>query len=195
MNFDQILKNISRQITLDPAECEFFTSLLERKFILKKNYLTRTNEICRYDYFVISGCLKVCYTDRKGVECIIKFAVENWWVVDLASFLNYTASFYYIQAIEDTELFRLSRTNYDLLHQKIPAFQKFSNERWQTGFIALQQRIIQNLSLTAEERYRNFQQKYPNLEQRISQKLIAAYLGITPEFFSMMRKKQATIHS
>jgi len=172
-----ILEYISRQIALDPAEREFFASLLERKSISKKDYLIRTSEICRYDYFVTSGCLKVCYINRKGVECIIKFAIENWWVVD------------------DTELFRLSRTNYDLLHQKIPAFQKFSKERWQAGFIALQQRIIQNLSLTAEERYWNFRQKYPNLEQRISQKLIAAYLGITPEFFSMMRKKHLTIHS
>jgi len=190
-----ILEYISRQIALDPAEREFFASLLERKSISKKDYLIRTSEICRYDYFVISGCLKVCYINRKGVECIIKFAIENWWVVDLDSFLNYKPSFYYIQAVEDTELFRLSRTNYDLLHQKIPAFQKFSKERWQAGFIALQQRIIQNLSLTAEERYWNFRQKYPNLEQRISQKLIAAYLGITPEFFSMMRKKHLTIHS
>lgn len=195
MNFDLILKYVSLRITLNPEEREFFTSLLEMKSVAKKEYLLRTNEICRYDYFVRSGCLKVCYINRKGIECIIKFAVENWWVVDLDSFLNYKPSFYYIQAVEDTELFRLSRLNFDLLHQKIPAFQKFSNERWQTGFIALQYRIIQNLSLTAEESYRNFQEKYPNLEQRISQKLIAAYLGVTPEFFSTMRKRHLAVYS
>jgi CRP-like cAMP-binding protein len=112
-------------------------------------------------------------------------------VVDLDSFLNYKPSFYYIQAIEDTTLFQLSRSNYHLLHQRIPEFEKFSNKRWQDGFIALQQRIIQNLSLTAEERYRHFTNKYPGLDLRISQKLIAAYLGISPEFLSVLRKKRA----
>ncbi|MES1216070.1 MAG: Crp/Fnr family transcriptional regulator [Bacteroidota bacterium] len=192
MNTDLIISNISQHIRLSATELDLFTSLLEPHFVSKKEFLIRTGDICRYDYFVNSGCLKVCYTDDKGVECVIKFAIENWWVVDLNSFLNQSPSFYYIQAVEYTELFRISKSNYDLLHREVPAIQKFSSERWQHGFIALQQRIIQNLSLTAEERYSHFKQKYPNLEQRIPQKLVAAYLGITPEFLSMLRKKWAT---
>lgn len=195
MSFDLIISNISHQLKLAPAALDFFISLLEEKSICKKDYLIRTGDICRYDYFVNKGCLKVCYTDKKGVECIIKFAIENWWVVDLDSFLHHKPSFYYIQAVENTEVFQLSKSNYDLLHQQIPDFQKFSNERWQNGFIALQQRIIQNLSLTAEERYMHFKEKYPGLEQRIPQKLTAAYLGVTPEFLSVLRKKWATSFS
>jgi len=192
MNFDLIISNITRHTPLEPGEINFFTSLLEPGQLLRKDWLVRTGDICRYDYFVNKGCLKVCYTNEKGTESVIKFATENWWVVDLDSFLNHTPSFYYIQAVEDTDYFQLSKSNYDLVHRKIPAFQKFSNERWQNGFIALQQRIIQSLSLTAEERYSHFLNKYPGLDQRISQRLIAAYLGITPEFLSMLRKKWAT---
>lgn len=192
MSYDLIIENISKTANLTEEEKGFFTSLLEPYSLSKKEFLIRNGDICRYDYFVNRGCLKVCYTDNKGVECVIKFAIEKWWVVDLNSFLHQSPSYYYIQAVEDTELFRLSKSNYDLLHREVPAMQKFSSERWQNGFIALQQRIIQNLSLTAEERYSHFKQKYPNLEQRISQKLIAAYLGITPEFLSMLRKKWAT---
>ncbi|NUM79810.1 Crp/Fnr family transcriptional regulator, partial [bacterium] len=157
--------------------------------VRKKDFLLMNGDICRYDYFVTSGCLKVCYTDENGSEFIVKFALENWWVVDLDSFLNGTPSLFYIQAIEDSEVLQISKKNYDALHQKIPAFQKFSNERWQNGFIALQHRIMHDQSLTAEERYERFKEKYPTLEQRIPQKLIAAYLGITPEFLSMLRKK------
>lgn len=171
---------------------DFVISLLEHRAIKKKELLIRSGDVCRYDYFVNNGCLKVCYLDNKDAECIIKFAVENWWVVDLDSFLHRKPSFYYIQAVEDTQLFQLSKSNYDLLHREIPVFHKFSSERWQNGFIALQQRIIQNLSLTAEERYYHFKEKYPDLETRISQKLIAAYLGITPEFLSVLRKKWST---
>jgi len=195
MYFDLIISNISKHVKLDASQTNFFLSLLEPKEIGKKEYLIRTGDICRYDYFVNKGCLKVCYNDEKGVECVIKFAIENWWVVDLDSFLHHKPSFYYIQAVEDTALFQLSKSNYDLLHRQIPAFQQFSNHRWQAGFIALQQRIIQNQSLTAEERYFHFKEKYPDLDQRISQKLVAAYLGITPEFLSVLRKKWASTFS
>jgi len=187
-----IISNISQQVQAGTETMDFFVSLLEPKSIAKKEYLVRTGDICRYDYFINKGCVKVCYTDKKGVECIVKFAIENWWVVDLESFLHHTPSFYYIQAVEDTDLFQLSKCNYDLLHRKYPVFQQFSNDRWQKGFIALQQRIIQNLSLTAEEKYKHFREKYPSLEQRIPQKLTAAYVGVTPEFLSVLRRRWAT---
>ena len=192
MSKELIISNISHHIHLTPTETEFLLSLLELKTLTKKQFLLRLGEICRFDNFIVKGCVKVCYIDEKGTECIIKFAPENWWVVDLDSFLNSKPAFYYIQAIEETEVYQLSRSNHDLLYKSIPQFQKFSNERWQNGFIALQQRIMQNLSLTAEERYQHFIRKYPGLEQRIPQKLIASYLGITPEFLSMLRKKWAT---
>lgn len=187
-----LFSHISRYINLLPEEVELFNSVLEKRSVPKKEYLLQQGHICRYDSFITKGCVKVCYTDEKGTECIIKFAPEDCWVIDLDSFLNHKPSFYYIQAIEDTELFQISLSNYQLLHKTIPAFQKFSSERWQNGFIALQQRIMQNLSMSAEGRYQHFKNKYPGLEQRIPQKLIASYLGITPEFLSMLRKKWAS---
>ena len=187
-----IIENISKYIRLRPSESEFVISLMEKRTVARKQYLLRTGEICRYDYFIAKGCVKVCYSDEKGIECIIKFAPENWWVIDLDSFLNGKPSLFYIQTIENVELYQLSRSNYELLNRNLPQFQKFSNERWQQGFISLQQRIMQNLSMTAEERYHQFINKYPGLEQRIPLKLIASYLGITPEFLSMLRKKWAT---
>lgn len=188
----QILDSLERNFFLSQKERSLFMSLLEHRQLQKRDYLLRIGEICRHDSFVLKGCLKVCYNDEKGVEKIIKFAPENWWVVDIDSFLHAKPSFYYIQALEDCELYQLSRSNYHRLHEEIPAFQKFSHQRWQNGFIALQQRILQSQSMTAEERFEHFLQKYPGLDQRIPQKLIAAYLGITPEFLSMLRRKWAS---
>src|ERR1044072_89898 len=112
MSFELILKNLLEQVNITDSECDLFTSLLEAKTLMKKEYLVRTGEICRYDYFVNKGCLKVCYHDEKGSECVIKFAIENWWVVDLDSFLNHKPAFYYIQAVKDTEVLRISKSNY-----------------------------------------------------------------------------------
>ena len=95
----------------------------------------------------------------------------------------------YIQAIEDTEYFRLSQSSYRLLYKAVPQFEKFSIEHWRNGFIALHQRIMQNLSMSAEERYQLFKNKYPGLEQRIPQKLVASYLGVTPELMGKLRSK------
>jgi CRP-like cAMP-binding protein len=191
MDEQLILAHVSAHIPLTDAEATFFLSLLHTTTLTRKQFLLHPKEICRFDYFINRGCVKVCYIDEKGAECIVKFAPENWWVTDLDSFLHNEPSFFYIQAIEPTEVLQLSRSGYELLYREIPQFQQFSNKRWQQGFIALQQRIMQNLSMTAEERYHQFTHKYPGLEQRISQKLVAAYLGITPEFLSTLRKKWA----
>jgi len=192
MKVDSILSSMSRYAHFSPSEIELFISVLEKKTVRKKDFLIRTGEICRYDYFVNKGCLKICYANDKGTECVTKFAIENWWVVEIESFLNTTPSFFYHQAVEDTELLGISKTNHYLLIDQIPAYQKFTLERWQNGFIALQNRFIQNNSFTAEEKYDRFKQKYPGLDQRISLRLTASYLGITPEFLSVLRKRQVS---
>ena len=193
MYCDSLLRHLSKYIQLSGKEKDFLLSLIEVRTIPRKGYLLRKGDICRHDYYIASGLVKVCYIDDKGEECIIKFAHEDWWVVDLDSFLHAKPSFYYMQAIEDTEVFQISKANWELLLAGIPELYKFSCQRWQAGFIALQQRVMQNLSFSAEVRYQHFREKYPGLEQRVSQKLIAAYLGITPVFLSMLRKRWAEI--
>jgi len=167
--------------------------MLEVKTFRRRSFLLKRGDVCRHDYYISAGLVKVCYLDQNGEECIIKFAPEDYWVVDLDSFMHGKPAYYYIQAVEDTEVYQISKTNYDLLLSGVPPFYKFSSDRWQAGFIALQQRLMQNLSHTAEERYQHFRQKYPGLELRIPQKLIASYLGITPVFLSMLRRKWATV--
>lgn len=193
MWYDPIAAHVASRISLTTEQMELFLSLLEVKRIRKKEYLLRKGDICRYDFYITSGLVKVCYIDENGNECIIKFAPEDWWVVDLDSFLHCKPAFYYMQAIEDTEVYQLSKAHYEQLLSAVPQFYKFSSERWQAGFIALQQRLMQNLSLPAEVRYQHFKEKYPGLEQRVSQKQVAAYLGITPEFLSMLRRRWAAI--
>jgi len=195
MNHQFILSHLSKHISLTSNEVSLFKSVLRHKIVRKKEFLLTAGGICSSDFFVNKGCLKICYANEKGLECIIEFALENCWVVDLDSFLNCKSSIYYIQAIEDTELVGISKSDYELLHKEIPTFYKFTSQRWQQGSIDLHQRTMLNLSQTAEERYNHFREKYPYLENRIPQKLIAAYLGITPEFFSMLKKRWIPVFS
>ncbi|MEJ1240279.1 Crp/Fnr family transcriptional regulator [Chryseolinea sp. T2] len=190
MNFESIVQNVARHIDLTTDEIKWFTSILEQKTFRKKEYALRANEVCRFQTYVVKGCLKITFTDKDGTENVAKFAIEDWWAFDLQSFMTQTPALYSIQAIEETESFQISRSNYDLLHESIPKFEKFSRIMFQNSYIQLQSRMTQNLFATGEEKYSHFNEKYPGLELRIPQKEIAAYLGITPEFLSMLRKKR-----
>ena len=122
----------------------------------------------------------------------IFFAPEEWWVGDLYSFLTETPAKYNVEAIEDAAIFQISKSNLELLYINVPKFERLFRILFQNAFVAQLERIDTTLSLTAEEKYFRFREKYPLLEQRLPQKQIAAFLGFSPEFLSMIRKKMLT---
>lgn len=191
IDFDLILQNVSKHIQLEKAEEEFFLSLLKHKSIKRKDYLLREGELCKAESFIINGCLRTYTIDNNGFEHIVMFGIEDWWVGDLFSFLTKTPTSYFIDALEDTEVLQISKTDLDKLYEKVPKFERFFRIIIQNAFIAQQIRINQNLSYTAEQRYLDFIERYPSLAQRLPQKQVAAYLGITPVFLSMLRRKLA----
>jgi CRP-like cAMP-binding protein len=192
MPYELILQNISRFISLDKTEADYFVSLLQSKKIKKNGFLLKPGEICRYENFITKGCMRTYTVDNNGFEHILMFGIEDWWVGDLYSFLTRTPATYFIDALEETELLQISKVNLDKLYNKVPKFERFFRHILQNAFIAQQQRINQNLSFTAGQRYLQFVKQYPNLEQRLSQKQVAAYLGMTPEFLSVLRRKLAS---
>jgi len=191
MNTDLILQHVSRHIQLDKTEADFFVSLLRHQTIPKKGFLLKTGEVCKTENFIVKGCMRIYTIDENGFEHIVLFGIENWWVGDLYSFLTQKPSVYYIDALEDTQVLQITKTDLDLLYERVPKFERFFRLIIQNAYIAHQQRIDQNLSAPAELRYIQFMEKYPAFVQRIPQKQIAAYLGITPEFLSMLRRKLA----
>lgn len=192
MNTDLILRNISRHIQLDQDETDFFKSILQVKRLKRKEFLLKPGEISRTENYINKGCLRTYTVDGNGVEHILMFATEDWWTGDLHSFLTQSPATYFVEALEDTEVMQYTKENLEKLLIQVPKFERFYRIALQKSVIALHQRISQNLSHSAEERYLNFLKKYPHLQERLSQKQIAAYLGITPIFLSMLRKKMAT---
>ncbi len=189
MDHSAILKNIAKHITLDEKEIARFTSLLSYREVKKKESLLREGERCRNINYVQSGVLRAYYIDKEGNESIIMFAINDWWVTDIYSFTTGHPAVMHIDALETSTVFQLPKNDLETLFVEIPAFERFFRIIMQNSYIREQLRSIQNLSLSAEERYLNFTQKYPDFMQRISQKQIASYLGITPEFLSVIRSK------
>ncbi|WP_184547909.1 Crp/Fnr family transcriptional regulator [Mucilaginibacter sp. FT3.2] len=189
--YQLIFANFAMHVTLDIAETELIKAKLQYKVVKRKTELLRVGAICRNIYFVNKGCLRTFNTDNEGLEHNIMFCPENWWAVDIASFAGQTPAFYTISALEETEVFYLSYSILEELYAQVPKLERFFRILTQNGFYLYQQRITSNLSKSAEERYELFQQQYPQLEQRIAQKQIASYLGITPVFLSMIRKRNS----
>lgn len=187
--FDLILSNIAKHVNLTNAETKAFLTFLQPKTIKRKAILLSAGDVCKAIYFVSNGCLRIYHTDEGGTDHVSLFAPEDWWAVDMYSFYTKTPAFYAIDALEDTEVLQLTEHNLEQLYLQIPKFERFFRILFQNGFIMYQQRITLSQSLTAEERYARFNELYPHLEQRIAQKQIASYLGITPVFLSMLRRK------
>jgi len=165
--------------------------MLNKKSLSRKLLLLRQDQLCRSIYFVDKGALRTYHCDKSGRESTVMFAVNDWWVTDMPCFISGQPSMVFIEAIEDSEIFELSKANFDLLFEKIPLFERFFRILMQNAYIREQLRIIQNLSLTAEERYDKFMDKYPQISKLVTQKQIASYLGITPEFLSAIRKNKS----
>jgi CRP-like cAMP-binding protein len=184
---DLILNNISGYIHLDEKEKAFFVSLLKPMKLKRKQMLLEEGEICRFSSFVINGCLRGFSVDENGFEHVLNFAPQNWWIADMYSLITQKPGVLNIDALEDTEILTLSKVNQEELYVKVPVFERFFRIIIENSLVTYQQRLLDNLSLTAEERYNNFCKRYPTLITRLPSKQIAAYIGVTPEFFSKMK--------
>jgi CRP-like cAMP-binding protein len=188
---DLIFKNISRHIDLDIEEKNYFISLIAFKEISRKTVLLKEGQACRYLNYVHSGALRAYCMDNEGKESTIMFAVADWWVTDMFCFLHDKPAMMYIEAIEDSCIFQLSKEHLEKLFYKAPKFEKFFRILFQNAYTREQLRVIETLSLSAEKRYDNFLIKYPHIVKQVTQKQIASYLGITPEFLSAIRKNKS----
>ena len=191
MTHELVLKNISKHIDLNDEEIAFFISLLKCEEIPKKHFILKEGQICKAISFVHAGTLRAYYIDKDGRESTIMFAVADWWITDMFCFINQQPAMLHIEAVENSVIFQLQKNDLDKLYIQIPKFEKFFRIMMQNAYIREQLRVIQNLSLSAEERYNNFLTKYPQIVKQVTQKQIASYLGITPEFLSAIRANKA----
>ena len=191
MDAELILKNVARHIVLDARERDFFLSLLEPETFKRKKLYLDAGTVCKYSAFVVNGALKSFTVDRDGKEHILSFATKDWWISDMYSLLSQKPAILNIEAIADSEVLMLSHDNQQLLYDKVPKFERFFRILVENSLVANQQRIIDNMSSTAEERYLRFIKKYPTIPSCVPQHNIASYLGITPEFLSKIRARLA----
>lgn len=187
--FDLLKKHINNRVPLTDEEFNICIKFFNSKKLKKHQFLLNEGEICRYIGFVNSGCLRQYSIDNQGAEHIIQFAIEDWWVSDLHSFLSGFPATYNIDALQDSEVLLLDKSARDELLNACPKMERFFRLLIESNHVATNQRISDSLSASAEERYLKFIKTYPQLFEQVTQNQIASYLGITPQSLSRIRKE------
>ncbi|WP_316840752.1 Crp/Fnr family transcriptional regulator [Pedobacter gandavensis] len=190
---EQFKLYLQKKVAITDEQFDLISDRLKVKSFDKNEMILMKGEVSSHGYFVLSGLLRSYSIDAKGKTHIIQFAPEQWWLSDRNGMFN-EASEFFIDAIEPTQAVLMPKGFIDDAAKHVPCMYDLNNTMLNNSIRFMHKRINMLLSATAEERYLNFIQLYPNLTLRVPQWMIASYLGITPESLSRVRKDLAHKH-
>ncbi|WP_282124197.1 Crp/Fnr family transcriptional regulator [Algibacter mikhailovii] len=185
---EQVKTYLNRYVLFSDSEIDEIYSKLSYKTVPKKDFILREGQVCKKKYFILNGLLRSFYIDSKGNEKITQFALENWWVTDMESFINQTPALSSIQALEKTEVLIIDKIDLENLYVSIPKLERLFRIITENMLIAIQRRNNVYLQMKSKDRYFDLIKQLPNFIQRVPQYMIASYLEITPEYLSELRK-------
>lgn len=188
--YNKFKSHIEKHLNVKNVEFETIFHFFEVKKVGKKTSLIEPGEICRFENFVVSGLFQTTVPDESGKIHTLNFPHENWWVGDFKSFSTQTPSNMRIEALEDSVLLEITKSSLDELLGSSPVFANYFRILSENASIAANERIIYQLSQTAEQRYQLFCQKYPAIKNRLSQRRIASFLGVSPEYFNQLENRK-----
>ncbi len=187
--FEAIEKYLREKAGLNADEIAVVKNVCIEKKLRKRQYLLQEGNICHYNCFIVKGCLRLYNVGSDGIEHILRFAVENWWISDRESYNNGTPSKCNIDALENCEVILIDKPDFIYLLETIPNFKIFIDSLLARSYDAIQNRIMTAISYTAEERYHNFIARFPDIFYRIPLHMIASYLGVSRETLSRIRSQ------
>lgn len=156
----------------------------------KKEILSHSGSKCEYLFFVASGCLHSFFTDQSGVEKTIKFAIENWWITDFLAFHHQRESEFTTQAVEPSQLLRISHDRYAKMLNAHPVLERYFRNVYEVTYGAALMRMKYIFDYSKEEIFNRFREQFPEFVNRVPQYMMATYLGLTPEYLSKIRSKK-----
>jgi CRP-like cAMP-binding protein len=191
MNLESLITYFDNHLTLTEEEKQAVRKSFSEKRVKRRQFILQQGDVSRLNTFVVEGCFRMYMIDDNGKEHNLQFAIENWWIGDIASFHSEEPSKLNIEAIENSIILQIKKEDQLRLFVDYPKFNRIFRVFTENALISFQRRVLQNISSTAEERYIDFVNRYPDFFNRISNVQIASFLGITPEFLSNIRKKLA----
>ena len=189
-NYSGFITHIRHYVELSEPDVAIVERYAEPVELKRREYLVTEGQVCRCNYFVEKGCLRMFYINGKMMEQTTQFALENWWLSDYFSFAKQTPSLYAIQAVEKSLVIAIDSKRQDELFAEVPQLESYFRIMMQRALAASQLRVKLIYEFSKEEMYTHFVTSYPQFFQRVPQYMIASYLGLTPEYLSELRKRR-----
>jgi CRP-like cAMP-binding protein len=179
-------EHIEKRVSLTDDEFSYVLSHFTVATFKKHQFIIQEGQAVRHMYFVVSGLLKLVYTDESGKRHIVSFAMEDWWETDFEAFFNQTRATLSLDCLEDTVVFCLSWDDYQTLCDNVSKIERFFLKLSTRSYTALQHRLLSLMTIQAKERYERLLKQYPSLVQRVPKSLLASYLGVSRETLSRL---------
>ena len=188
--YEKLIDHINNLVPLEEGEAELFISFFTLAYVRKRQFIIQPNFPVKHRSYVAQGSLRAYVVGEEGQDHTIAFAIEDWWISDYNSYINQQPATMFVIALEDSTLLQIDFEKEQKLKSINPKFETFFRIKAERTATSFQRRIISNLTMTAEERYDLFLEKYPTIAQRVPQYALASYLGMSTEFLSKIRNRK-----
>tara|TARA_B110000091_G_scaffold90480_1_gene99103 strand:+ start:182 stop:757 length:576 start_codon:yes stop_codon:yes gene_type:complete len=186
----ELITKIKSSITLRLEAEEYISSISKERTVSKGDILINQGQIVKKIYFVVDGCLRSYCIDKNGKEHTLQFAIKDWWISDFIAVYNNEFATLNVECIKDSKIIEFNAEKLNKIHILFPEFEAFQRKNLERHVVSLHKRILNQLQLTALERYNLFLEKYPEIEQFTSNYHIASFLGITQQSLSRIRNER-----
>jgi len=188
---EDLINKIKSSTTLSSKAEQYVISIAKEKLVSKGDVLIGQGQAVKNTYFVKEGCIRSYCIDKNGKEHTLQFAIKNWWISDFIAIYTNELSTLTIECITDSNIIEFNAEKLNGIYSIFPEFEAFQRKNLERHVVSLHKRILNQLQLTAAERYELFLHQYPDIEQYTPNYHIASYLGITQQSLSRIRVQKA----
>lgn len=188
--FIQLAAHINQRVDFTEQETAEFLSFFRYSRIKKRQFIIQPEFVAKYRNYVVEGCFRGYVIADEGKDHTIQFAVKDWWISDYNSYILQTPATMFVVAVEDSEILQIDHAAEQTLKKTNHKYETFFRITAERSTAYMQRRIIANLTRTAEERYLEFEEKYPHVVQQLPQYALASFLGMTTEYLSKLRNRR-----
>ncbi|MDA8971729.1 Crp/Fnr family transcriptional regulator [Flavobacteriaceae bacterium] len=186
-----LIHKIKNSISLSAQAEEYIYSISTEKTVSKGEILIREGQTVNKTFFVTQGSLRSFCVDKEGKEHTLQFAIRDWWISDFIAIYGNKPASLTVECISDSSVIEFNAQKLNEIYLQFPEFEPFQRKNLERHVVSLHKRILNQLQLTALERYNLFLEQYPNIEQHVPNYHIASYLGITQQSLSRIRVQKA----
>jgi CRP-like cAMP-binding protein len=186
-----LINKIKNSISLSSEAEKYIYSIAKEKMVSKGEILIREGQTVNKTFFVLYGSLRSFCINKESKEHTLQFAIKDWWISDFMAIYNNEPASLTVECISDSAVIEFNAQKLNDIYLQFPEFEPFQRKNLERHIVSLHKRILNQLQLTALDRYNLFIEKYPNIEQHVTNYHIASYLGITQQSLSRVRAEIA----